>query len=246
MPYYQHLDQADRRELEDLVKIFVAEKSFEGCGGLEMTDEVRVTVAAHACILLLHRETDVYPDLRAILVYPHAYIADSAEHLDGGIVVEGRQARLGESWSFGTVVLSWDDVRQAASDPHDGHNVVLHEFAHQLDNEAGIADGAPRLPERSMYVAWARVLGSEYEALVEQVHRHLPTFLGAYAATNPAEFFAVITELFFGRPAALQRRHPELYDQLRAFYQQDPADAVGADASQGGPGRRPEPPPRTG
>jgi MtfA peptidase len=223
VPYCRRLAPPDRQELEALVKVFVAEKSFEGCGGLEVDDEVRVTIAAHACILLLHRRTDVYPDLRTILVYPHAYIAESTQHLEGGIVIEGRQARLGESWSYGTVVLSWDDVVRAASDVHDGHNVVLHEFAHQLDNEAGFADGAPRLPERSMYVAWARVLGAEYQDLVDRLQHHRPSFLGGYAATNPAEFFAVVTELFFEKPAALQRQHPALYEQLRTFYQQDPA-----------------------
>ena len=235
VPLYRHLEAPDQRELEDLVKVFIAEKSFEGCGGLEVDDEVRVTIAAHACILLLHRETDVYPELRAILVYPHAYIAQSAQHVEGGIVIEGRQARLGESWSYGTVVLSWDDVVRAASDVHDGHNVVLHEFAHQLDNEAGFADGAPRLPKRSMYVAWARVLGHEYRDLVDRIQHHRPSFLGEYAATNPAEFFAVVTELFFEKPEALERLHPALYEQLRAFYQQDPARLAAAS-------RQPPPP----
>ncbi len=223
VPYYRLLPEADRRELRDRIRIFVAEKGFEGCGGQRITDEVRVTVAAHACILLLHRDTDVYPDLRTILVYPHAYLVPGALRREGGLVTAGPQVRLGESWAHGAVVLSWDDVIRGASDIHDGRNLVLHEFAHQLDNEAGLADGAPRLPERSMYVAWARVLGHEYRDLLDRLENHRPAFLDDYAATNPAEFFAVVTEFFFERSVTLRRLHPELYAQLQLFYRQDPA-----------------------
>ena len=121
------------------------------------------------------------------------------------------------------MVLSWDDVLAGAADIHDGHNVVLHEFAHQLDKEAGYGDGAPDLPQRSMYVAWARVLSAEYAHLVDAIHQNHPTVLDPYGATNPAEFFAVATEAFFEKPAALKSLHPELYEQLRQFYEQDPA-----------------------
>ncbi|MCB1057140.1 MAG: zinc-dependent peptidase [Acidobacteria bacterium] len=223
VPLYGTLDEDERRELRGLIQIFVDEKEFEGCGGLEITDDIRVIVAAQACILLLGRETDIYPRLRTILVYPHPYQAHAVENLGGGLVVEGEQARSGESWSYGTVVLSWDTVQHDAMDIHDGHNLVLHEFAHQLDSEDGAADGAPVLPRRSMYVAWARVLGHEYQTLIEAVDRHRPTVLDKYGATNPAEFFAVATECFFERPVPLARKNPELYDQLRSFYGRDPA-----------------------
>jgi MtfA peptidase len=138
-------------------------------------------------------------------------------------VLDGPQARLGEAWARGPVVLSWDDVVRGAADVHDGHNVVLHEFAHQLDNESGDGDGAPRLPQRSMYVAWARVLGEEYAHLIDDVAHHRASVLDDYGATSPAEFFAVATECFFEKPTALKRRHPALYAQLQLFYQQDPA-----------------------
>jgi Mlc titration factor MtfA (ptsG expression regulator) len=206
--------------------VFLDEKSFEGCGGLAITDEIRVTIAGQACILLLGRQTDYYPQLRTILVYPHRYLADHREHLPDGSVREGVHARLGESWCRGPVVLAWDDVLRGAADIHDGHNVVFHEFAHQLDGESGANEGAPVLPRRSMYIAWARVLGHEYEHLIDELKHHRRTFIDAYGATSPAEFFAVVTEAFFEQSIQLKRRHPELYDQLVAFYQQDPASRV--------------------
>jgi Mlc titration factor MtfA (ptsG expression regulator) len=122
----------------------------------------------------------------------------------------------------GTLVLSWEDVKRSAADIHDGHNVVLHEFAHQLDAEDGATDGAPRLPKRSMYVAWARVLSQEYEQLLRDLEHHRRDCIDAYGATNPAEFFAVVTECFFEKPAQMKKKHPELYEQLKLFYRQDP------------------------
>lgn len=202
--------------------MFLAEKKFEGCGGLEITDEIRVTIAAQACLLLLHREPHYYPRLVSILVYPHPYVAQARERLPGGIVSEGPSGRLGESWVEDVVVLAWDAVRAGASDANDGHNVVLHEFAHQLDQEDGTSNGAPILEHRSSYVAWARILGAEFAALCEAAGQGRPTDIDPYGATNPAEFFAVVTEAFFERPAALRGRHPQLYAQLRDFYRQDP------------------------
>jgi MtfA peptidase len=155
---YNRLPEADQRELQGHIQVFLSEKHFEGCGGLALTDEIKVTIAAQACLLLLHRETGYYPRLITILVYPHAYVARSVEPIGRGVVLEGETARLGEAWKEGVVVLSWDDVRRGASDLHDGHNVVLHEFAHQLDQQDGTADGAPILEHRSRYVTWARVL----------------------------------------------------------------------------------------
>jgi Mlc titration factor MtfA (ptsG expression regulator) len=224
-PFYRGLAGDDRRELLGHIQVFLAEKHFEGCGGLEMTDEIRVTIAAEASLLLLHRETDYYRRLITILVYPGAYVARGIEAIGDGAVLEGDVARLGEAWQEGVVVLSWDDVRKGASDIHDGHNVVLHEFAHQLDQEDGSADGAPILEHRSRYLAWARVLGAEYEQLRRDSERGRRTVLDEYGATNPAEFFAVATECFFEKPARLQRKHPELYEELKAYYRQDPLQA---------------------
>jgi MtfA peptidase len=210
-------------ELDGLIQVFLAEKSFEGAGGLQVTDEIRLAIAAQACILLLGREPRFYPGLDAIIVYPHAYVSRMGRRGPDGTVSDAPEVLLGESWRQGALVLSWDDAGRGAADIHDGHNVVFHEFAHQLDSEDGQADGAPLLEKRSMYVAWAQVLGREYEDLVERLRRHAPTFLDAYAGTNPAEFFAVATEAFFEEPQAMRARHRELYEQLRIFYRQDPA-----------------------
>lgn len=226
VPYYRCLTADEQKELQGLIQVFLKEKQFEGCGGLEITDEIRVTIAAQACILLLGRKTDFYPTLRSILVYPHAYLAPIKKVDSAFLVTEGIEARFGESWSHGYVILSWDDVLKGASDIHDGHNLVFHEFAHQLDEESGAADGAPVLPHHSMYVAWARVLGREYERLIENIEQNRPTLLNQYGATNPAEFFAVATEFFFERPVELRKLHPELYDQLKLFYCTDPADKI--------------------
>jgi len=222
IPYFQTLPAEDRRELLKDILIFLAEKNFEGCGGLSLTDEIRVTIAAQACLLLLHRKNDDYPRLQSILVYPHAYRVDGKKVSSGGFIREGPEIRAGESWSRGAVVLSWDDVKKSVSDLRDGHNVVLHEFAHQLDQEDGAADGIPVLGERSRYTAWARVLGREYRELVSEIEKGHRTDIDPYGALSPAEFFAVVTECFFEKPAALRRRHPELYRQLRLFYRQDP------------------------
>lgn len=230
VPYYTRLAPRDRRELEGHIQVFLAEKRFEGCAGLEITDEIRLTIAAQACVLLLHRETDYYRGLKTILVYPHRYIATSTGRGPGGIVTETRGIRLGESWHGslssagpGPVVLSWDDVRAGAANPRDGHNVVFHEFAHQLDGESGGVEGAPMLEHGSLYATWARVFSAEFDRLRIDLAWDRDTLLGEYAATSPAEFFAVATEFFFERPAALRARHPQLYAQLAAFYRQDPA-----------------------
>ncbi|MEJ2420793.1 MAG: zinc-dependent peptidase [Acidobacteriota bacterium] len=199
VPYYCIIPPEDREELQGLVQVFLAEKYFEGCGGVEITDEIRVTIAAQACILLLHRRTDLYPGLTTILVYPAAYVVHEVTQREDGTVLEGEEARLGESWEHGTIVLSWDDVLTGAADFRDGRNVVFHEFAHQLDEEWGGSDGAPRLPERSMYIAWARVLGREYDGLIQDIARRRATLLDRYGAESPAEFFAVVTEFLFER-----------------------------------------------
>lgn len=221
------------------MQVFIAEKHFEGCAGLNITDEIRVTIASQACLLQLHRDGDCYPGLHTILVYPHAYVAAGARPQPDGTITESPQARLGESWTRGSVVLSWDDVLRGASDIHDGQNVVLHEFAHQLDAQSGSANGAPPLPQRSMYVAWARALSSSYQSLADDLAHHHRTLLGDYAATNPAEFFAVSTENFFERPVQLAKRRPELYEQLALFYKQDPAAAANHPYDHNHPSKRP-------
>jgi len=224
VPYYDRLSVAEQQELLGDIQVFVAEKNFEGCGGLELTGEIKVTIAAYACILLLHRQHDYYPRLQSILVYPDAYTAPMTRPGPGNTVIEGHETRAGESWNTGAVVVSWNHIRHRPGDPSGGgRNVALHEFAHQLDQENGSVDGAPQLPRSSQYGAWARILGHEYQELVAAADADRPTFLDKYGATNPAEFFAVITEYFFEQPQQLKALHPELYGELATFYRQDPA-----------------------
>jgi hypothetical protein len=230
VPLYGRLPEPDQRELEGHTQIFLAEKNFEGCGGLVMTEEIKVCIAAQACVLLLHRDTDYFPDLRSVLVYPGRYFAPTTRHLGSGIVEERQEARLGEAWPEGTVVLAWDAVRAGAADPKVGTNIVLHEFAHLLDFEDGWTTGAPALDggespsagKRKM-ASWARVLGAEFKKLQAGAQRGDELDLDVYGATNPAEFFAVATESFFEWPQEMQENQPELYEQLKGFYRQDPA-----------------------
>lgn len=222
-PAWAGLSAAERAHLEGLVQLFVAEKTFEGCGGLEMTDTIRVTVAAHACLLLLGLEVELpYPGLDVIRVYPSTYRTPTTSY-DGLVAVDSTSHRLGESSRHGYLVLSWDAVRRGATAPHDGHNVVLHEFAHQLDTADGVADGAPILPDRNLYGPWAQVLGQAFEELEQDVAAHRRNVLDSYGTTNPAEFFAVATETFFERPRALREQEPALYAIFVRYYRQDPA-----------------------
>ena len=218
---YQHLPQNLKEELHGEINVFLDEKGFEGCGGLQLTATIRVTIAAQACLLLLQRKPTFYPKLSSILVYPGAYIARQTSFI-GDIPVRTDSARLGESWTNGALVLAWDHVKEESMDIEDKHNVVLHEFAHQLDQEDGLADGAPVLEQRSSYVAWARILGREYRALIKKVEEEHQDVIESYGATNPAEFFAVITEAFFKKPQNLNKKHPDLYEELKLYYKMDP------------------------
>src|ERR1051326_3866379 len=230
-PFYGRISSADRHELQGHIQVFLAEKSFEGCGGLVITEEMKLCIAAQACLLLLHRKTDYYPGLHSILLYPTTYFVQETRHLGAGVMEEGHYARLGEAWQQGAVVLAWDAVRQGTADPADGHNIVFHEFAHQLDYEDGWANGAPVLAEghawparQSRYTAWGRVLSTEFERLRSDSQRGRPAVLDEYGATNPAEFFAVATESFFERPRDMREKHPELYEELKGYFLQDPAE----------------------
>ncbi|HKH94382.1 MAG TPA: M90 family metallopeptidase [Gemmatimonadaceae bacterium] len=225
VPIVQRLPTADRQELFGHVQVFLAEKHFEGCGGLELTDEIRVTIAAQACLLLLHRETDYYPKLTSVLVYPSTYVVPGAHALGGGIWDSADETFLGHTQSnLSALVLAWDATLHGARSVDDGENLVLHEFAHQLDFESGDVNGTPPLESNRQYASWARVLGAEYDALRRASESGTPSVLDDYGAENPAEFFAVATEAFFERPLELRARHAALYEELRAFYRQDPAE----------------------
>ncbi|ODV03925.1 MAG: hypothetical protein ABT20_14320 [Rubrivivax sp. SCN 70-15] len=221
-PYFAQLPPDLQLQLKEHIKAFVAEKPFIGCNGLEVTEEMRVLIAAQASLLLLNRRAGLFNGLRQVLVYPGAFVVDRVQNDAAGLVREGRQVLLGESWQRGQVVLSWDDVLAGAADPADGRNVVIHEFAHQLDQESGAANGAPFLGRRDRYARWAATLGAAFARLQRQVALGEPTLIDAYGATSPAEFFAVASEVFFEQPRALAAEQPALFAELAGFYRVDP------------------------
>lgn len=223
VPMVDTLTTEERARLADRMRVFLRDKQIMGVQGQVITPLVRVTIAAQACMLLLGHGGSVYPGLSTIVVYPEAYVVDGVRHNDDGTITVGSQTRRGESWTRGHVVLSWDDALQGARDPDDGLNVILHEFVHQLDALDGSANGAPLLHAPAHYAPWARVLGTAFEALSQRVATRQASLLRAYGATNPAEFLAVATEVFFERPRALRAHHPELYAELKRWLHQDPA-----------------------
>ena len=250
VPMYRALPAHLQQQLRRHIQVFLAEKPFLGCAGLVVTDEIRVTVAAQACLLRLNQDGALFPELRRILVYPGAFVVDRVHAAPGGVLREQRRALAGESWSQGQVILSWQDVLDGARVVDDGHNVVLHEFAHQLDQESGSANGAPRVGSRAAQARWARVMNAEFDALHARIRareaarerarawaswnsetavddaapQEPPELISDYGATNPAEFFAVVTEVFFEQAAALAQRHPPLFAVLRDYYAVDPRE----------------------
>ena len=223
VPYFRRLPADLQLQLKKHIQVFLAEKPFIGCAGLEVTEDMRVTIAAQACLLLLNRRRcDYFPNLHQILVYPGAFIVDRVGKDAAGVLQERRHVLSGESWSQGQVILSWDDVLDGAAVVDDGRNVVIHEFAHQLDQQNGHANGAPFLVGRAKRRRWACVLSAEFERLQDAARDGLPTLLSYYGATNPAEFFAVASEVFFEQARRMAVEHPELYRELSRFYRVNP------------------------
>ncbi len=222
VPYVAKLPTDLQRQLKQLIQVFVAEKSFVGCGGQNMTDDVRVTIAAQACLLTLNSVRDDYRNLHEILVYPGAFMVDRVTVDSMDVLQEQRQVLAGESWTRGQVILSWQDAVAGAATVDDGRNVVIHEFAHQLDQEKGYANGAPYLPRGEAHERWSRVMNEGFEQLQRDAAYGQPSLLNHYGASNPAEFFAVATEVFFEQAAEMATEHPELYRELSAFYRVNP------------------------
>jgi Mlc titration factor MtfA (ptsG expression regulator) len=228
LPFYALLTRDEKARLRDLVRIFTAEKSWEGCNGLRMTDEIKVTIAAQACLLVLNLDQASFDGVQTILVYPAEFYPYDRRVGDDGIICEDGLGLLGEAWYRGPVILSWADVRIGARRARDGVNVVFHEFAHKLDMLDGVVDGTPPLENAEMYKRWREVMTAEFERLVELSSRNIATILDTYGANNPGEFFAVCTECFFERPVAFARRHRKLYELLKDYYGQDPVARMGA------------------
>lgn len=213
-----------RERLHGLIQIFVREKIFVGCNGLAVIEEMRVVIAAYACLLVVNRPgvpgSHFYDDLYSILVYPTPFVVPESHHDEHGIVTEGHSVLSGQAWDSRRIILSWQDIEEPLAT---GHNVVLHEFAHYLDMEDETMDGAPGLGSASAYAQWSQVFWDEYDRLCDEVAAGRSTFLDPYAATEPAEFFAVVTEVFFEQPRELAAQHAGLYEQLSKYYRVDPA-----------------------
>ena len=222
VPLVARLPEELRLRLQERIAQFIATTRFEGCAGLELTEDMILTVAAQACLLVLCREGKPYPKLKVVYLYPGTFSSVQRRVDAMGIVTEGEVHRLGESWETGSIVLAWDSVAQGARNALDAANVTFHEFAHQLDHEDGATDGAPGLPNSAAYRSWARVFQENYDEFLQQTEAGKETVLDAYGATSPPEFFAVATETFFEKPAQLFRREPGLYAELMKYYRLDP------------------------
>lgn len=223
------LGEDERARLRGMIQVFLAEKHWEGCGGLTLTDEITVTVSAQACLLLLNLPHDYYQNVESILVYPSTVLPPAREpsFFETPLApVDQAVPILGQAFRQGPVVLIWDAVLQTGRHPEGGHNVVYHEFAHKLDMLDGAADGTPPLRDTEEFSDWVKVCAREYLRLKALSQAGKKTFLDAYGATSEAEFFAVATEQFFDAPLALRSHAPDLYRVLGAYYRQDPAERV--------------------
>jgi Mlc titration factor MtfA (ptsG expression regulator) len=204
-------------KLRELALLFLAEKEFAGAQGMEVTDAMRVSIAAQACLPILELGLDWYAGFTGIVVYPGDFRVRRAETDEHGVVHEWDDDLAGEAMPGGPVVLSWDAT---ANDPQ--INVVIHEFAHKLDMRNGAADGLPPLHPGMDRAAWTAAFEEAYEGFCDALERGKDTWLDPYAAEHPSEFFAVISEAFFKHAAETRRRYPAVYDQLKLFYRQDP------------------------
>lgn len=219
LPMAAGLSAQEYRRLQDMVTCFIDEKAWYGCDGFVINDEVRVAIAAQACLLRLHRSGPLFPRVRHILVYPDSFVVSKAMPDAAGLVRDEQRALSGEAWQVGKVILSWNDIVRHRT--ADGHNVVLHEFAHQIDAEDGAMDGVPPLRE-PLLSRWLAVVGPTFNELHYRVSAGLPTLLDPYGASDPVEFFPVATEMFFDRPHAIAQAHPDLFTVLCDVYAVDP------------------------
>jgi Mlc titration factor MtfA (ptsG expression regulator) len=222
IPNIGGLPAVDRQRLGRFIDHFIRHVHFEGIHGLQITPTIRITIAAQACLLALNLPRGALGNVKTVLVYPTAFLARRFSWHEHDPDAVGTPT-LGESWHKGTVILAWDSVLEGLADPSDGHNVALHEFAHQLDTAEGDADGIPLVGNHHRYQAWTTVLEASFARFNRELQKGREGAIDSYGATNPAEFFAVATESFFERPDSLKREYPELYDQLKQYYRQDRA-----------------------
>lgn len=220
VPLMKRLPRNLHSKLEGKINLFLQQVNFVGCNGLEITEEMRLSIAAQASLLVVNSDA-WYDNLRTILVYPSAFKSKTATH-DGFVIHETEVIRTGESWSRGPVILSWTHAKLGAAIENDGHNVVLHEFAHQLDDLSGQTNGVPILTAQQSFADWERVFLKAYDTHVRKVRAGHRTVLDAYGAENHQEFFAVSVEVFFEKPKQLKEEEADVYAQLSELLHLDP------------------------
>ncbi len=221
VPLTRKLPSELHRKLEGKINVFLNQIEFIGCNGLEVTEEMQISIAAQACLLVVNSDT-WYDHLSTVLIYPGAFKSRQTKH-NGYVVTERETVRTGESWPRGPVILSWQHTKEGAANEKDGHNVAFHEFAHQIDDLSGHTDGAPNLSSGQSFADWEHVFIQAYESHVLHVQARRKTVFDAYGVEGHEEFFAVAVEVFFERPVALKRKEPAVYEQLAMFFRLDPA-----------------------
>lgn len=227
LPVLAQLSGDELLRLRELTGLLLRGKGFVGAGGLQLDDDMRLVLAAQACLLILNLGLDWYDGWHEVIVYPDTFVVEHEEHDAAGVVHESRRALDGESWHRGPLILSWAGARPGGY-PHDpGSNVVLHEFAHKLDMRNGAANGMPPLHRDMVREAWTQAWSRAYDDFCRQVDQPFETTIDPYAAESPAEFFAVLSEIFFTVPLRLNQQYPEVYAQLVLFYRQDPLQRSG-------------------
>ncbi len=225
-PVLLRLSKREQNRLRKLASLFLHEKTITGAGGLIVDSTMRVYIAAHACLLILNLDLDYYQGWSEVVVYPDTFVIQREEYDESGVVHETRKTLAGEAWGRGPVILSWSDAKPEARSHGSTPNVILHEFAHKLDMLNGVANGMPPLHSNMVRERWTEFLSQAYEKLYHQLERHHPIAIDPYAAENPAEFFAVLTEVFFEQPTLLQSLYPDVYGQLSLFYRQNPVQHI--------------------
>lgn len=230
------LDTTERERLKERVILFLSEKPINGAGNLHIDNSARLAIAVQACMLILNLDLDWYKTWTEVIIYPGEFVARREEVDEAGVVHVVEEPMSGESWEHGTVVLSWADVQRASQSVHDvGYNVVMHEFAHQIDMLNGDANGFPPLHRDMNREAWASAFSAAYAHFCKRVDDWEDTAIDEYAAENPGEFFAVISEAFFETPLAVKTAYPDVYAQLALFYRQDTAARLERFSSSGNP-----------
>jgi len=219
--HWRTLDGEERRQLEDLIRVILVDKYWEATHGFTLTEEMRVLIAALASLVILGLDYDYYHRVTSIIVAPSTVTLAGDRPVGEGLYTSDREWIIGQAHYDGPVLIAWDAARRGARHPERGRNVVYHEFAHKLDMLGGSVDGTPPLESKAEYRRWVEVCQAEYERVRRGEGGEI---LDPYAAENPGEFFAVVTEVFFDRPLALQAEMPHLYAVFRDFYRQDPAD----------------------